>query len=85
MGKKKNPPFLHREFEITDKSLQLWTELLNLLTPGPFWAGVTLCVCLWQKDLLERIRQLITFGTVMHPPSMVLALPARGCLWSQLV
>lgn len=49
--KKKNPPFLHREFEITDKSLQLWTELLNLLTPGPFWAGVTLCVCLWQKEI----------------------------------
>lgn len=38
-----------------------------------------------ERDLLERLRQLITFGAVMHPPSMVLAVLARGCLWSQLV
>lgn len=28
--RKKSPPFLQREFEIIDMSLQLWTELLNL-------------------------------------------------------
>jgi len=87
---KKSLPFLHREFEIMDKSLQLWTELLNLsdthsLPQGSFRQEQLSVYACGRKRFTGAAKGTNNFWCSVHIPSMVLAMPVHGCVWLQLL
>lgn len=85
---KKSLPFLHREFEIMDKSLQLWTELLNLsdtdslpqVSSGQEQLSAYAC---GRKRFTAAAEGINTFWCSTHVPGMVSAVPAPACIGLQ--
>lgn len=84
---KKSLPFLHRELEIMDKSLQLWTELLNLsdtdsvpqVSFGQEQLSVYAC---GGKRFTGAAEGINTFWCSVHGSTVALAVSAHGCIWT---
>lgn len=81
---KKSPPFLHKELEIMDKSLQLWTELLNLsdtdslpqVSFGQEQCSVYAC---GGKRFTGAAKGINNFWCSVRDAGVVFAVPTHGC------